>query len=151
VGLRRATAAGTAVLAVLAGCGRGTPETPPTVSVDVGGRSVDLRATQYCVGDTGRRYDTAAPIIEVAPDAVIIFTVPDEVAEQGWSVQVFDDRLEERIGEVEVDEGEAVFSGITTSDVAPAAFYLVVVEDKGGDCGAFSGAWPVGFIRAGGA
>jgi len=26
----------------------------------------------------------------------------------------------------------------------------VVVEDKGGDCGEFSGAWPVGFIRAGG-
>jgi len=26
----------------------------------------------------------------------------------------------------------------------------VVVKDKGGDCGEFSGAWPVGFIRAGG-
>ena len=30
------------------------------------------------------------------------------------------------------------------------AFYLVVVEDKGGDCGEWSGAWPVGFVRAGG-
>ena len=30
------------------------------------------------------------------------------------------------------------------------AFYLVVVEDKGGDCDEWSGAWPVGFLRAGG-
>jgi len=150
VGLRRTTAAGTVLLAVLTGCGRGTPETAPTVSVDVGGQSIDLRPTQYCLGDTGQRYDTAPPIIEVAPDAVISFTVPEEVAERGWGVQVFDQQLEQRLGEVDVDEGERVFSGITTSDVAPAAFYLVVVEDKGGDCGGFSGAWPVGFIRAGG-
>ena len=27
---------------------------------------------------------------------------------------------------------------------------LLVVEDKGGDCGVWSRAWPVGFIRAGG-
>jgi len=43
-----------------------------------------------------------------------------------------------------------VFDEINTSDVVPVAFYLVVVEKKGGACGEFSGAWPVGFLRAGG-
>jgi hypothetical protein len=76
--------------------------------------------------------------------------VPDATAEQGWSVQVFDEQLEEQIGEVDVPEGEARFDGIGTSDVVPPAFHLVVVEDKGGDCGEWSAAWPVGFIRAGG-
>ena len=43
-----------------------------------------------------------------------------------------------------------MFDEINTSDVVPPAFYLVVVEKKGGACGEFSGAWPVGFLRAGG-
>jgi hypothetical protein len=70
------------------------------------------------------------------------------VAQQGWSVQVFDDQLEQKIGEVPVEAGTRTFDQITGSDVVPAAFYLVVVEDKGTDCGEFSGAWPIGFIRA---
>ena len=76
--------------------------------------------------------------------------MPESVAERGWSVQVFDEQLEELLGEVDVPDGERVFEEINTSDVVPPAFYLVVVEDKGGDCGEFSGAWPVGFLRAGG-
>ena len=37
----------------------------------------------------------------------------------------------------------------STSDVVPATFYLVVVEDADTDeCSGLSGAWPVGFIRA---
>jgi Protein of unknown function (DUF2771) len=151
VGLRHATAAGTLLLAVLTGCGRAQPDTPPSVTVEVGGQSVDLRPTQYCLDGTGQRYtDTVAPIIEVSPDTVITFTVPDDVAEQGWSVQVFDEKLEDKIGEVAVAEGESTFDQISSSDVVPPAFYLVVVEDKGGPCGVFAGAWPVGFLRAGG-
>jgi hypothetical protein len=65
-------------------------------------------------------------------------------------VQVFDEQLEEIIGEVDVPAGERTFEEISTSDVVPPAFYLVIVEDKGGDCGEFSGAWPIGLIRAGG-
>ncbi len=76
--------------------------------------------------------------------------MPEATAEQGWSVQVFDEGLEQLLGEVDVPEGERTFRDITTDDVVPPAFYLVVVEDKGGDCGEFSGAWPVGFLRAGG-
>jgi len=51
---------------------------------------------------------------------------------------------------VHVPDGEARFDEITASDVVPPAFYLVIVEDKGGDCGEWSAAWPVGFVRPGG-
>jgi hypothetical protein len=151
VGLRRATAGGTVLLAVLTGCGSsGSKDAPPTVTVVAGSQTVPVKPTQYCLDGDGHRYDVTPPIIEVSPDSPIAFTVPGDVATQGWSVQVFDDKLEQKIGSVEVDKGKAVFEGISSSDVAPAAFYLVVVEDKGGPCGAFTGAWPVGFIRAGG-
>jgi hypothetical protein len=151
VGLRRATAAGTVLLAVVTGCGRGnSADAPPNVTVDAGTQSVTVKPTQYCLDGDGQRYDTTPPIIEVPPDSTIRFTVPDDVADQGWSVQVFDDKLEEKIGVVDVGKGEKVFDTINSSDVVPPAFYLVVVEDKGGPCGVFAGAWPVGFLRPGG-
>jgi hypothetical protein len=148
VGLRRATAVGTVLLAVLAGCGGHSGSgTPPTVTVHAADQAVRLKPTQYCLDGDGRRYRVQPPIIEVSPDSPITFTVPDAVAAQGWSVQVFDNQLEQKIGEVAVDKGKAVFDGLSSSDVAPAGFYLVVVEDKGEACDGFSGAWPVGFIR----
>lgn len=134
--------------AVLAGCG--TPAGPPAVHLSTGVQELDLRPTQYCLDGDGQLYDTTPPIVEVSPDTNITFTVPDAVAERGWSVQVFDEKLEDRLGEVPVPDGESVFDAINSSDVVPPAFYLVVVEAKGGDCGEFSGAWPVGFLRAGG-
>jgi hypothetical protein len=138
------------LLLVLAGCGRGEAAGPENVEVSVGAEQVAVRPTQYCLDGDGQRYSTTPPIIEVSPYSAISLTVPESVAEQGWSVQVFDEKLEEPIGEVDVPEGESVLDEINTSDVVPPAFYLVVVEDKGGDCGEFSGAWPVGFLRAGG-
>jgi len=151
VRLWTATALGTVLLAVLSGCGghSASSAAPPTVTVDAGSQSVRLKPTQYCLDGEGERYQVKPPVVEVSPDSPITFTVPDEVAGQGWSVQVFDDKLAQKIGEVDVDKGKAVFD-VSSSDVAPAAFYLVVVEDKGGPCGVFSGAWPVGFIRPGG-
>jgi glucose/arabinose dehydrogenase len=148
VALSRCAAA--LLLLVLAGCGRGEAAGPENVEVSVGAEQVAVRPTQYCLDGDGQRYSTTPPIIEVSPDSPISLTVPESVAEQGWSVQVFDEKLEEPIGEVDVPEGESVLDEINTSDVVPPAFYLVVVEDKGGDCGEFSGAWPVGFLRAGG-
>ncbi len=138
------------LLLVLAGCGSGEPAGPPDVGVEVGAQEIDVRPVQYCLDGEGQRYDTAPPILEVSPGATVSLTVPESVADRGWSVQVFDEKLEEMLGEVDVPAGERVFEEITTDDVVPPAFYLVVVEDKGGDCGEFSGAWPVGFLRAGG-
>ena len=137
------------LLALLAGCSSGS-DGPGQVRVQVGPQDVGLQPTQGCVDGERVRYETEAPVLEVSPDATITLTVPDDIAEQGWSVQVFDDRLDEQLGEVEVADGEARFDGINTSDVLPPGYYLVIVENKGGDCGEWSAAWPVGIVRAGG-
>jgi hypothetical protein len=139
-----------ALLLLLTGCGAGEPAGPGEVGVTVGPQDLSVRPVQYCLDGEGQRYDNTPPILEVSPGAAITLTVPEVVAENGWSVQVFDETLEERLGTVEVENGTTVLDEITTSDVVPPAFYLVVVEDKGGDCGEFSGAWPIGFLRAGG-
>ena len=146
--LRRTTAAGVLVL-LLAGCANGD-DGPGEVRVQVGAQDVTAEAVQGCEDGEEVRYESTPPIVEVSPDSDITLTVPDSVAERGWGVQVFDDQLEEKLGTVDVPEGEARFAGINSSDVVPPAFYLLVVEDKGGDCGVWSRAWPVGFIRAGG-
>jgi len=138
------------LVVLLAGCGSDQPAGPPDVDVEVGAQQLGVRPTQFCLDGEGQRYDNVPPILEVSPGAAISLTVPESVAERGWGVQVFDEKLEKTLGEVDVPAGERTFDGITTDDVVPPAFYLVVVEDKGGDCGEFSGAWPVGFLRAGG-
>jgi hypothetical protein len=133
----------------LAGCSR--TATPADVRVAVGAQQVEVHPVQYCLDGTGTRYRTTPPIIEVSPDSAVTLTVPDEVAKHGWSVQVFDEKLVKKLGVVEVPKGKQAYTGINTSDVVPPAYYLVIVENKGGACGSFSGAWPVGFLRAGGA
>jgi Protein of unknown function (DUF2771) len=121
----------------------------PKVTVQVGDQRVQLDPTQYCLDGDGRRYDTSPPVLGAPPGTSIRLTVPDVVATAGWSVQVFDEKLQQMIGEVEVDPDTAVFDKITTSDVVPPTFYLVVVEDADPHaCSGLSGAWPVGIIRA---
>jgi hypothetical protein len=142
-------AAAALLLLALAGCG-GAPEGPGDVRVQVAAQDVGARPVQYCQDGERVRYDNTPPVVEVPPDAQITLTVPAVIAKQGWSVQVFDEKLEKLIGEVNVPKGEGRLTEINTSDVVPPAFYLVIVEDKGGACGEWSGAWPVGFLRAGG-
>jgi hypothetical protein len=148
-------------LGLLAGCADsaadagadsgGTGSAVPTVTVQAGGDPITVDPTQYCVDGDGRRYATTAPTIEVTPDTTIALTVSDAVADAGWSVQVFDQELQNMLGEVDVPAGEARFDEISTSDVVPPTFYLVVVEDSDPDqCSGLSGAWPVGFIRTNG-
>jgi hypothetical protein len=139
------------LLVLLAGCGGSEPaDGPPDIQVTVGVQDVTTRPTQYCLNGEWQRYTATPPILEVSPDEPITLTVPDSLADRGWSVQVFDERLEETLGEVDVPDGTSRFDEINTSDVVPPAFYLVVVEDGGGACGELSAAWPVGFLRAGG-
>lgn len=143
--------------ALLAGCSAGGAsgaaggsDTAPTVRVQTGGQDVRVSPTQYCLSGDGQRYSTTPPIIEVSPDSTIGLTVDAAVAGQGWSVQVYDDQLDQLIGEVAVNEDTGTFTGINSSDVVPAAFYLVVVEDSDDEaCNGLSGAWPVGFVRSG--
>ena len=150
---RRATAllAASTALAALAGCGASAADgAPPTVTVQVGEQEVQADPTQYCLDGEGQRYSTSPPTVEAPSDTPITLRVPDVLAEAGWSVQVFDQQLQELIGEVAVEPGTAVFDDISSSDVVPPAFYLVVVQRPDADaCEGFSGAWPIGFIRPG--
>ena len=135
---------------LLAGCGS-EPSGPQDVVVEAGPQEVQVPPSQECIDGELQRYTGTLPRVEVSPDTTIRITVPDSVAENGWAIQVYDDQLQEQIGTVDVDEGQTVYDGISSSDVVPAAFYLVVVEDSGEQCEGLSGAWPVGFLRAGGA
>ncbi|NEK94755.1 DUF2771 family protein [Modestobacter muralis] len=139
-------------LLVLSGCGGpgGRAAPVPTVTVQAGGDPVTVSPTQYCRDGEGERYQVTAPILTVAPDTTVVLTVADEVAASGWGVQVFDEQLNDRIGEVEVEDGTVVLDDINTSDVVPATYYLVVVQDADPEaCNGLSGAWPIGVIRAG--
>jgi hypothetical protein len=136
-----------ALALVTAGCSHASSSAPPQVTVSFGGDKLALDPEQYCDGTNGHRYSTRPPLVTAGPGTRITFTVPASVAAHGWAVQVFDQHLEQPIGDVRVPKGTAVFDQITTSDVVPAAFYLVVVEDKSGACHDLSGAWPVGVIR----
>ncbi|GAA4319160.1 DUF2771 family protein [Klenkia terrae] len=153
---RTTVAGGIAVLALLAGCNAGgssdaesSTDSAPTVRVRSGTQDVAVQPTQYCLDGSGERYAGTPPVVEVSPDSTIALTVSQAVADQGWSVQVYDDQLETPIGEIDVEDGTTVYTGINSSDVVPPSFYLVVVEDSDdSECGGLSGAWPVGFIRA---
>jgi len=137
------------LLLVLTGCGQSAPSGPADVRVAVGSQQIAVHPAQYCLDGKGTRYNITPPILEVAPDSPITLTVPDAVAARGWSVQVFDEKLVNKLGVITVPKGKQAYTEINTSDVAPPAYYLVIIENKGGACGAFSGAWPVGFLRAG--
>jgi hypothetical protein len=146
----RALGAG-ATLALLAplAAGCGSSSGPPSVTIAIGDRTVQLRPTQYCLDGRLQRYTVTPPVIAAPPATRVVLTVPGDVADSGWAVQVFDDQLKTEIGSV--DAGTArTFSQITTSDPAPAGYYLVVAEHGGGSaCQGLAGAWPVGVIRAG--
>ncbi len=146
--MRRLTAV--LLLLVLSGCGGAAAAAPATVQVAVGDQKVQVQPTQACLDGARKLYTVKRPVIEVPPRAPISLTVPAEVARHGWGVQVWDAQLQNKIGVVSVPHGQQTFTGITTSDAVPPAYYLVIVENKGGPCGEFSGAWPVGFLRAGG-
>ncbi len=139
-----------ALAAALSGCGDSAASAaPPDVTVSAGPQEITARPTQYCGEGEGQAYRVTPPIVEVSPDTPIALTVPEDVAANGWSVQVFDDRLEQQLGVVDVEPGTTTFDGINSSDVVPPAYYLVVVEDRHGDC-LLTGSWPIGFLRAGG-
>lgn len=136
-----------ALLALMTGCSAAA-KTPPAVRVNAGSQTVEVKPTQYCLNGSVERYQLQPPVIQVDPGMTITLTVPDPVAQRGWSVQVWDETLKQQIGNVDVDRGKAVFE-VNSSDAVPAAYYLVAVEHPASECHDISGAWPVGFIRAG--
>lgn len=142
----RATAVVVTLFALLTGCSAAA-KAPPGVRVNAGSQTVEVQPTQYCQNGSVQRYQVRPPVIQVDPGMTITLTVPDAVAQRGWSVQVWDEKLAQQIGNVDVDRGKAVLE-VNSSDAVPAAYYLVAVEHPAGECHDISGAWPVGFMRA---
>jgi hypothetical protein len=132
------------LMLIAAGC---SSDSAPTVSVTVGDQQMDVEATQYCLDGEGKRYSVTPQVLQVEPDTTIVIEVPEEVAESGWSFQVFGQGLqdEDLIGEVDV--GKESSYELSTSDAVPAAYYIVVVQDSGEGCSGLAGAWPIGFLR----
>ena len=100
----RTLQAGAALLLALGagGCGHGGSDAPPEVTVHIGGDTIRLDPTQYCADGEGHLYKTRPPIVQAAPRTQVVFTVPDAVARRGWQVQVFDEKLQKRLGSVPV-------------------------------------------------
>ena len=146
--LRRPPAA-LAIGLVLLASGCSSPAAP-TVSVTVGDQQMDVEATQYCLDGEGQRYSVTPQVLQVDPDTTILIEVPEDVAQSGWSFQVFGRGLqdEDLIGEVDV--GREASYELSTSDAVPAAYYLVIVQDSGEGCQGLAGAWPIGFLRGSG-
>ncbi|MGI8722996.1 MAG: DUF2771 family protein [Geodermatophilaceae bacterium] len=138
------TVLATALVLLAAGC---SSDSAPTVAVTVGQQQMDVEATQYCLGGEGKRYSVTPQVLQVDPDTPILIEVPDEVAESGWSFQVFGQGLadDDLIGEVDV--GQEASYELSTSDAVPAAYYIVIVQDSGKRCEGLAGAWPIGFLR----
>lgn len=132
----------------LTGCSADAPE----VTVTVAGESATVGPAQYCLDDEPLLYADepgfAPPVLRVAADEQIVIEVPEEVADSGWQVQIFDLDLAEQLGQVPVGTVRR-FDTINTSDAVPAAYFLVIVQDAGAGCDGFSGAWPIGFVREG--
>ncbi|MDQ4038675.1 MAG: DUF2771 family protein [Actinomycetota bacterium] len=133
-----------ALLLIGTGC---SSDSAPTVSVTVGDQQMDVEATQYCLDGEGKRYTVTPQVLQVEPDTTISIVVPDEVAESGWSFQVFGQGLQDEDLIGEVDAGRQTSYELSTSDAVPAAYYIVVVQDAGEGCSGLAGAWPIGFLR----
>lgn len=108
---------------------------------------MDVEATQYCLDGEGMRYAVTPQVLQVEPDETILIEVPDDVAESGWSFQVYEQGLQDDDLIGEVDVGEEPSYELSTSDAVPAAYYLVIVQDAGAGCDGLAGAWPIGFLR----
>lgn len=139
-----------AILTLLALVLMGCSSKPPTVTVRVGEQTQELAPTQYCLDDSAQFYPAAErpPVLRVGPGEPITIEVSPELADAGWQVQIFDDKLQQKIGQVPVGN-EREFAGISTSDASPTAYFLVIVQDAGSGCEGLSGAWPIGFVREG--
>lgn len=132
------------LMLTVSGC---SSDSAPTVSVTVGDQQMDVEATQYCLDGEGMRFPVTPQVLQVDPETQILIEVPEEVAESGWSFQVFDQGLtdDDLIGEVDV--GQEASYELSTSDAVPAAYYIVVVQNSGEGCAGLAGAWPIGFLR----
>lgn len=153
-GRSRAAALGLlSAAALLAGCG---DSGPPSVTVKVVDTTVEVPAAMYC--EDGKPVvasdEEGVSPLRVEPGKRVEIDVPRDVADAGWTVQVWTARGDDNgsilpdalITTVPVGK-ETSFDQITTSDAAPETFYLIVAQSPAKGCPDAGALWPIGFIR----
>lgn len=149
-----------ALLVVAAGCSADKATGPPTISIAIAGVTTTVPAAVYCTdGAPAVRPDSSAiPPVEVKQAQRITVSVPSQIAEQGWSIQVWsatdsDGTLVPGIKLSTLDAGtKRTFDGLTTSDAQPNRIYLIIAlapdpTSKSLDCQQAGGLWPVALVR----
>lgn len=139
-----------AVLTLLAACG-GDADTSPEVKVAIGDASTALEPTLYCV-DGGAVFadeGTQTAALEAEPETKVVISVPESVAEAGWTIQIWSVNDTdsgavplEQIGNVDAGNGRS-YDGFTTSDVVPDRYFIIVAmpEDPGCNAAGSAGIW----------
>ncbi|WP_194291586.1 DUF2771 family protein [Cumulibacter manganitolerans] len=140
-----------ALSALLAACSGADPK--PQISIAAGEAKTTVEPTLYCVGGhaelAGDKASTAA--LEVKPDTKVTVEVPKEVADAGWTIQIWSvsDSGEgpvpyQQIGNVPVGTKRS-FDGFTTSDAVPSRYFVIVAlpEDAKCDAKGSAGIWTV--------
>lgn len=138
-----------AVLAILTACS--DADTDPEVKVAIGDASTTLRPTLYCVDGSARfaAEDTKTAALEAKPETPVAITVPQSVAEVGWTIQIWsvDDTDSgavpyEQIGNVDAGTQRS-YDGFTTSDVVPDRYFLIIAipEDPACNAAGSAGIW----------
>jgi hypothetical protein len=156
-GRRRIAVLLLAVFTLLTACSNA--DTTAEVKVAIGGASATLKPTLYCVDGSAQLADenTKTAALEAKPQTPIAITVPESVAEAGWTVQIWsvsdtDDGAVpyEQIGNVDAGTARS-YDGFTTSDVVPDRYFVIVAIPEDPDCNAAgsAGIWTLLVSRVG--
>ncbi|MFV0535410.1 MAG: DUF2771 family protein [Cumulibacter sp.] len=146
-------------LSVLLSACSDTSDTSPEIKVAIGNATTTLTPTLYCVDGEAHLADesTRTAALEAAPDTAVAISVPQQVADVGWTIQIWSVSDTdtgavplEQIGNV--DAGTArEFDGFTTSDVVPNRYFVIIALPEDPDCNAqgSAGIWTLLVSRVG--
>lgn len=139
----------------LSACGSSQPS-KPQVTVTAGDAKLSLEPTLYCVsGKAQFADDDTNDALQVKPDTKVEIDVPAEVADAGWTIQIWSVRdtadgavPDQQIGNVDAGKARS-FAQFTTSDAVPDRYFVIVAipEDPGCDAKGSAGIWTVLFSR----
>lgn len=138
-----------ALTMLLAACS--DADTAPEVKVAIGKSTATLSPTVYCVDGSAQlaAEDAKTAALEAKPDTAVVITVPESVAEVGWTIQIWSVNDTdsgavplEQIGNVDAGTARS-YDGFTTSDVVPDRYFIIVALPEDPDCNAAgsSGIW----------
>ncbi|WP_106849901.1 DUF2771 family protein [Blastococcus sp. Marseille-P5729] len=141
-----------AVALLVGGCGADS-DGRPSIDVAAGEAAATVEPTLYCVDGHAQfaADDARTAALEVKPDTTVVIDVPEQVADAGWTIQIWtvNDTAGgavplEQIGNVDAGNARS-YDGFTTSDAVPDRYFIIVAlpEDPGCDAVGSAGIWTV--------